>query len=218
MTSSSILTNTNSENVGKKFYVRFKLSLRCDNIVRKELKKLETNHTLLPYNAIEFPDGIEQKKVNTFNKNLQKSGMDLLNLYESLLIDKIISTIIEVIHNFDQLPSISYKDLIAENLDVASESVLKIFSEVVGMSVIQFIVIQKVDRVKEHLLYNDYSLGKISKKLNYESENHLIAQFKKITGLTPDHFQKLKEERKKLISQNKNESKEKKTAKSKPAG
>lgn len=218
MSSSASLNRIKSENVGKTYYVRYMLSLRCKKIVREELEKLETKHRILPYSAIEFPDGIDQKKVNTLKKNLRRSGMDLLNLYESMLVEKFISTITEVIHEFDHLPNLTYTEIISKNLNEASESVMKIFTEVVGMSVVQFIVTQKIDRVKENLLYDDLSLSEISKKLNYSSEQHLIAQFQKDTGLTPDHFQKIKEKRSEIISQNKSKSMNKKKTKSKRVG
>lgn len=207
-----------SDNMSKKFYVRYMLSLRCKKILREELSKLETKHIILPYSAIEFPDGVEQKKISTLQRNLRRSGLDLLNLQESILIDKIINMIIEVIHEFDDLPNLNYSEILAKNIFESNESVLKIFTEVVGMSVIQFIVIHKVDRIKEFLLYDDLSLLEVSKRLNYKSEHHLIAQFKKCTGLTPAHFKKLKDERTKIILQSKQAPKEDKSFKNKPVG
>lgn len=194
------------------------LSLRCKKIVREELRRLDCKHTISPFWAIVFPEDTEPHKIITLKRNLLRSGMDMLDLHESMLVDKIISTIIEIVHEFDDLPSLTYSEIIAKNIYETNESVMKIFTEVVGMSVIQFIVSQKVDRIKELLLYDDLSLLEISKKLNYKSEHHLIAQFKKYTGLTPDHFCKLKEERSKIIAQSMQESKEKMAYKNKPVG
>ena len=187
--------------MSKKFYVRYMLSLRCKKVVRNELERLKIKYSILPYSAIEFPDGIDQKKINSFKKRLRRSGLDLLDIYESMLVEKIISTILEVVHEFEDLPNLTYSEIIVKNLSEANESVLKIFTEVVGMSVIQFIVTHKIDRIKEHLLYDDYTLAEISKRLNYKNEQYLVAQFKKYTGLTPSHFQKLKAERAKNILQ-----------------
>ncbi|TVQ00248.1 MAG: helix-turn-helix domain-containing protein [Balneolaceae bacterium] len=185
-----------------KLYVRYMVSLRCKMIVRDELKKLEIKHSILPYGAIEFLDEITQKELNTLRRNLRKSGLDLLDVRESKLVERIINTIIEVIHYFDELPKLTYSEIISKNVDEANESVLKIFSEVVGMSLIQFIVTQKVERVKEILLYEDMSLPEISYILHYKSEQHLIAQFKKYTGLTPAFFSDLKKERQNIASRN----------------
>lgn len=216
MSNLGLINSLKSDMVGKKYYVRYMLSLRCKKIVRDELEKLDTKHIILSYGAIEFPDGIEQKKIITLKRNLRRSGLDLLTLHESMLIDKIISIIVDVIHEFDDLPNLNYSEIIAKNVYESNESVLKIFTEVVGMSVIQFIVFHKVDRVKEFLLYNNLSLLEISKKLNYKNEQHLVAQFRKFTGLTPTHYMHLKEERAKIITQSMRESKEKKSTKNKP--
>lgn len=216
--STSSMNIVKSDYVNKKLYVRYMLSLRCKNIVKAELKKLEISHIRSPYGAIEFTNGIEKKQIKTLKRSLNKFGLDLLNHYESMLVDKIINTITEVIHEFDDLPNVTFSEIISRNLSDASESVLKIFTEVVGMSVVQFIVLHKVDRIKEHLLYDDYSLSEISDMLKYKSEHHLIAQFKKYTGLTPAHFRDLGEVRTKIISQNMQAANEEKSFKNKPVG
>lgn len=218
MSSSFRLNSIHSDFVGKKFYVRYMLSLRCKKIVAEELKKLETKHVILSYGAIEFPDGISLKKKNSLKRNLRKSGLDLLDLHESIVVDKIIGTIIEVIHEFDDLPNLTYSEIISKNVSGANESVMKIFTEVVGMSVIQFIVIQKVEKVKELLLYSDHSLLEICEMLKYKNEQYLVAQFKKYTGLKPADYRKLKEKRTKIISQCMRESDEKSSFKNMHVG
>lgn len=217
MYSSDRLNSSKDANVAKKLYVRYMLSLRCKTIVQKELDHLKLKYSLLSFGAIQFPAEVGQKELKALKRNLRKSGLDLLDHHESILVDRVISTILEVIHSFDELPNLSYSEIISKNLSEANDSVLKIFSEVVGMSVIQFIVAQKIERVKELLLYHDILLPDIANHLRYKSERHLIAQFKKITGLTPYHFMKLKEERAKVILQSLQESEKKKSVKIKPA-
>jgi AraC-like DNA-binding protein len=194
------LNKKNNSLANMKLYVRYMVSLRCKMIVKDELKKLDIKHVLLPYGAIEFLDELPNKKFNDLKSNLRKSGLDLLDNRESKLVDRIIITIIEVIHYFDELPKLSYAEIICKNLGEANESVLKIFSEVVGMSVIQFIVHHKIDRIKELLLYDELSLPEIANMLNYKSEEKLSAQFKKYTGLTPEYFIGLKKERSTIAS------------------
>ena len=195
------------------------VSLRCKSIVKEELKKLDVKYSILPYGAIEFSDEVGQKKLHSFKRNLRKSGLDLLDLNESILIDRIISTILDMIHSFDELPKLTFSEIISKNISDDNDAVLKIFTEVVGMSVIQFIVTQKIEKIKEFLLYDDLTLAEISRLLRYKNEQHLVAQFKKYTGLTPDHFLKLKEERNKIIRQSLNESGGKKTINTnKPVG
>ena len=178
-----------------KLYVRYMVSARCKTIVREELNKLGIAYSISSHGGISFLEEVTQEEINTLKRNLWESGLDLLDIHESKLIDRIITSISEVIHYFDELPNLTYTEIIAQNLGDANESVLKIFSEVLGMSVIQFIVIQKVERIKELLLYDDISLSEMTYILRYKSEQHLIAQFKKITGLTPAFFKQIKQKR-----------------------
>ena len=195
ITQTPLLNKEDTTLVNTKLYVRYMVSLRCKMIVKEELKKLDLQYSFSPYGGIEFLDKVTQKDLSTLKTNLQKSGLDLLNVYESKLIERIINTIIEVIHYFDELPNLSYAEIIAKNLNEANESVLKIFTEVVGMSVVQFVVVQKVERIKEFLLYDEVPLSEITKILRYKSDQHLVAQFKKVTGLTPSFFKQLKQKR-----------------------
>lgn len=183
------------EVVNKKLYVKYMVSLRCKLIVKEELKNLNIKYSISVHGAIIFLEAITEYRLNELNQNLQKSGLLLLDEPDSLLIDKIINTIIEVIHYSDELPKVNYSDVISDKLGSDNESILKIFSDVKGMSVMQFIILQKVERIKELLLYEDLTLQEIAQKLYYKSEDFLIAQFKKYTGLTPAYFKELKKER-----------------------
>jgi AraC-like DNA-binding protein len=183
------------EVVSKKLYVKYMVSLRCKLIVKEELKNLNIKYSISVHGAIIFLEAITEYRINELNHNLQKSGMVLLDEPNSLLIDKIINTIIEVIHYSEELPKLSFSEVISDKFGSDNGPILKIFSDVKGMSVMQFIIIQKVERIKEMLLYEDFTLEEIAKKLYYKNEDLLIAQFKKYTGLTPTYFKELKKER-----------------------
>ena len=185
----------NMESSGVKLYVRYMVCLRCKMLVKSELEKLGIQYSVTLKGGIEFPDGISHEQRDKLKKNLQKHGLYLLDESESLLIDKIIDTIIEVIHHTDRLPKICYNELIHKKMGRNSESILRIFSEVTGVSITQFIIDQKIDRAKELLLYYDLAPAEISKKLNYSNKNLFIAQFKKFTGLTPSYFMEVKNKR-----------------------
>lgn len=191
------LKNNGKESLGisnTKLYVKYMLSLRCKNIVKDELSRLNIKHAISLQGAIVFPEGISSDQHSKLKENLQVSGLLLLDESESMVIDKIITTIIDVIHFSDHLPKISYKDIIHENLG-AGEAILKIFTEVKGVSVTQFIIDQKIERAKELLLYHNLTISEISDKLNYKNENYFISQFKKITGHSPSYFIDIKNKR-----------------------
>lgn len=181
----------------KRLYVRYMVSLRCKMVVKSELDKLEILYIFPPGGAIEFPEGISYEQKTQLRKNLEKSGLTLLDTIESRLIDKIIDTINNFIHDTETLPKVSFKEIINENLGDGTESILKIFSEVKGVSVTQYIINQKIERAKELLLYDDLSLSEIAEKLNYRNKDYFLSQFKKITGLAPSYFIEIKNKRNK---------------------
>jgi len=197
----SIQVIDKNEHIHLKLFVRYMVSLRCKMIVKQQLKKLNINHKILPYGGIGFIDDVSQNDIDTLKLNLQKHGLDLLNIKETRLIDRSINTIIEVIHYSDELPRLNFSDILAKSSGLTDETSLKLFTEVVGISVIQFIVLHKIERIKELLIYDNLSLSDIANNLNYKNEQTLIAQFKKYTGLTPAFFIELKNERDKIALQ-----------------
>lgn len=181
--------------VSTKRYVKYMVSLRCKMIVKEELKKTGLKYAISPHGAVEFLEEVSPTQLEELNKNLLASGLELLDHNDSMLIDRIINIVLEVVHYSDELPNLSFEDIIGKSLGSGNEAILKIFSDVKGLSIMQFIVLQKIERVKELLLYDDLSLAEISEKLRYKNEHYLIAQFKKYTGLSPTYFKKLKNER-----------------------
>jgi AraC-like DNA-binding protein len=114
----------------------------------------------------------------------------------SILVEKIKNVIIEMIHHSDEAPIVNYSDFISEKLNYDYTYLSNIFSEVKGLTIQQYIIINKIERVKELLLYDELNLTEISYKLHYSSVAHLSNQFKKITGLSPSFFKQLKQKRK----------------------
>ncbi len=164
-------------------------------ILRDEPGKLGLKYSISPHGAVEFLEETTPAQLDELNKNLLQSSLELLDQNDSILIDRIINTVIEVVHYSAELPNLSFKEIISKSLGSENESILKIFSDVKGISIMQFIVLQKIERVKEFLLYDDLSLAEISKKLRYKNELNLIAQFKKFTGLSPTYYKNIKDKR-----------------------
>ena len=188
--------------VRKKLYVKYMLCSRDKLLVKSILNTQKLDYRISVHGAIELYDEVTQVQVDKLGSKLSKSCMVLLDEKESMLIDRIINTIIEVIHYSDTLPKLTFKDFVNELSVSGNESILKIFSNVKGMSVLQFIVIQKIERAKEMLLYEDIPIQEIADLLNYKSEDLLKAQFKKTTGLELLYFKQLKKERMKIAEKN----------------
>ena len=172
------------------------VSLRCKMIVKEELKKLGLRSLIVDLGMVDIMEQITPDQREQLKNNLLKSGLELLDDKKSILIEKIKNVITEMIHYSDELPKINYSDFISEKLNYDYTYLANIFSEVKGITIQQFIIIHKIERVKELLLYDELNLSEISYKLNYSSVSHLSKQFKKVTGLSPTYFKQLQQKRK----------------------
>lgn len=178
-----------------KLYIKYMVSLRCKMIVKEELKKLGLRYYIVDLGTAEIMEDIAPELREQLKINLFKSGLELLDDKKSILIEKIKNVIVEMIHYSDDLPKVNYSDFISEKLDYDYTYLSNIFSEVKGITIQQFIIIHKIERVKELLLYDELNLTQISYKLHYSSVSHLSKQFKKITGLSPSYYKQLKQKR-----------------------
>jgi AraC-like DNA-binding protein len=182
-----------------KLYIKYMVSLRCKMMVKEELKKLGLNYVVIDLGMVEIFEDITEKQREQLSENLLKSGLELLENKKSILIEKIKNVITEMIHYSDVLPKVNYSDYISEKLGYDYTYLANTFSEVKGMTIQQFIIIHKIEKVKELILYDELSLAEISYRLHYSSPAHLSNQFKKITGLTPSFYKKMKQKRDKNL-------------------
>ena len=178
-----------------KLYIKYMVSQRCKMMVKEELKKLGLRYVVVDLGLVEVLEDITKQQRELLKTNLQKSGLELLDDKKSILIEKIKNVITEMIHHSDDLPILNYSDFISKKLNYDYTYLSNIFSEVKGITIQQFIIINKIERVKELLLYDELNLTQISYKLHYSSVAHLSNQFKKVTGLSPSFFKQLKQKR-----------------------
>jgi AraC-like DNA-binding protein len=164
-------------------------------VVKEELKKLGLRYTLVDLGMVEILEDINQDQHDILKINLLKFGLELLDNKRSILIEKIKSVIVEMVHYTDEVPKVNYSDLISEKLGYDYTYLSNIFSEVKGITIQQFIILHKIERVKELLLYDELNLTEISYLMHYSSVAHLSNQFKKITGLSPSYYKTLKYKR-----------------------
>lgn len=168
------------------------VSLRCKMIVKEELSKLGIPYVMIDLGVVEIPGNITESHRERLKANLLKSGLELLEDKKAILIEKIKNVITEMIHYVDEVPRVNYSDYISEKLNYDYTYLSNVFSEVKGITIQQYIIINKIERVKELLLYDELNLTEISYKLHYSSVAHLSNQFKKVTGLSPSFFKQLK--------------------------
>lgn len=175
-----------------KIYIKYMVSLPCKIIVQQELEKIGIPFLSVELGMVETKERVTDRQLHILNSNLKLVGLEVLEDKRSILIEKIKSVIIEMIHYNEQLPKSNYSDYISEKLGYDYTYLSNTFSEVRGITIQQFIIIHKIERVKEMLLYDELNLTAISHRLNYSSVSHLSNQFKKITGLTPSYFKQVR--------------------------
>ncbi|OPC62651.1 AraC family transcriptional regulator [Elizabethkingia bruuniana] len=168
------------------------VSLRCKMVVHQELENLGIKNAVVDLGMVELWDDISLSQRTMLKENLLKTGLELLDDKKSILIEKIKNVVTQMIHYTDEFPKENFSDYISEKLGYDYTYLANTFSEVKGITLQHFIIINKVEKVKELLFYNELNLTEISYKLNYSSVAHLSNQFKKITGLSPSFYKKLK--------------------------
>lgn len=169
--------------------------MRCKMVVKEELQKLGLHYVIVELGTVELLEDINSAQHQQLKLNLMHAGLELLDNKKSILIEKIKNVIVEMIHHSDTLPRVNYSDYISEKLGYDYTYLSNLFSEVKGITIQQFIIIHKIERVKELLLYDELNLTEISYKLHYSSVAHLSNQFKKVTGLSPSFYKSLKQKR-----------------------
>lgn len=172
------------------------VSLRCKLLVKEELKNLGIHYVIVDLGMVEILEDITLDQREKLKENLLRSGLELLDDKKSILIEKIKNVIVEMIHYSDEIPAVNYSEYISEKLGYDYTYLANTFSEVKGITIQQFIINHKIEKVKELLLYDELNLTEISYKLHYSSVAHLSNQFKKITGLSPSFYKQLKQKRK----------------------
>jgi len=164
-------------------------------VVKSELEKLGITCVSIDLGVVDIVGDLTEEQRENFGENLKKSGLELLDDKRNILVEKIKSVIIEMIHYSDEVPDVNDSDYISEKLGYDYTYLSNTFSAVKGITIQQYIILHKIERVKELLLYDELTLTEIAYRLHYSSVAHLSNQFKKITGLTPTYFKELKEMR-----------------------
>jgi AraC-like DNA-binding protein len=171
------------------------VSIRCKMVVEAAIKNLGLHPLVVELGEVEIKEDISAKQQAELKVALLKSGLELMDDRKAILIEKIKNTIVEVIHYSDELPDTNFSEFLSKKLGLEYTYLSNLFSEVKGTTIEHFIISHKIERVKELLVYNELTLTEIAWKLRYSSVAHLSNQFKKITGLTPSFFKKMKHKR-----------------------
>jgi AraC-like DNA-binding protein len=184
-----------------KLFVKYMISNRCKLAVKEELKKLGLHFVVVDLGEVEIMEDMTPEQHKQLQLGLISAGLELMDDKRAVLIERIINVITEMIHHAEEVPKVNYSDYISEKLNYDYTYLSNLFSEVKGITIQQFIIIHKIEKVKEYLLYDELSLTEISYKMHYSSVAHLSNQFKKITGITPSNYKLLRDKRRRSIEE-----------------
>ena len=171
------------------------VSNRCKMAVKEELKRLGLHFIVVDLGEVEIMENISAEQREKIRIALLRSGLELMNDKKAVLIGKIKNVIIEMVHHTDEIIKTNFSDFLSEKLNHDYTYLSKLFSEVQGTTIAQFIISHKIERIKELMIYDELNITEIAWKMNYSSVAHLSNQFKKVTGLSPSHFKQLKDKR-----------------------
>lgn len=175
------------------------VSLRCKMLVEEELNRLNIPYLKVDLGVVEMANKVSDDQREVLRAALLQSGLVLMEDKKSLLIEKISNIIIEMIHHSEEFPKVKFSEYLSKKLNYDYTYLANLFSVTEGITISHFILLHKVERIKEFIIYDELSLTEISYKMGYSSIGALSNQFKKITGLTPSFFKSLKHERRSYI-------------------
>jgi AraC-like DNA-binding protein len=175
-----------------KLYIQNMVCLCCKKVVEIELNKMDLLYTSLELGEVELLKPITKKQRKHLKKVLYEYGLKLMKNKKLILVEKIVVIIIDMIHKSEELPNVKFSEYLTNQLNQDYHTLSTLFSKIKGVTIEHFIILHKIERAKELIMYDTLSLTEISYKLRYRSVAHLSNQFKKVTGLTPTLFKKIK--------------------------
>ncbi len=174
-----------------KLSVKYDISVTCRRVLQDQLEKLRIPHVINGLGEVTLQESLPPLKQQALIEALKEYGIELVTDQKAALVQKIKDTIIDLIHSEEDLPNVTMSVYLSEQLNHSYSYLSSLFSESCYTSIENFIILQKIERAKQMLAANEYTLTQISYLLNYSSVAHLSHQFKKTTGLTPSAFQRI---------------------------
>lgn len=172
-------------------YMKYNIDMMCKVLLQQQLDKFDIDYKVTEPGYVKFKENIPMDKYNRLTDSLKEVGIEIIDNQKSILVQKIKNVIIEMLYADKGLQSLKISSYLSEKLNENYRTLSQIFSEVTFISIENFIILHKIERVKQLLLTENLSLTEISFMMNYSSVSYLSQQFKNITGVTPTAFQKI---------------------------
>jgi AraC-like DNA-binding protein len=169
------------------------VSNRCKATVKAILTEIGLHFIIVDLGEVEIMEDLSASQSEQIRIALQNEGFELMDDKKAILIEKIKKCVIEMVHHSDdQTQKYNFSDFISEKLNYDYTYLSNLFTKVQGTTIEQFIILHKIERIKELIIYGELNISEIAWKMNYSSVAHLSNQFKKVIGLSPSQFRQLK--------------------------
>jgi AraC-like DNA-binding protein len=175
-----------------KLFIKYMVTRRCQTAVKEVLKDLGLHYIMVDLGEVDIMEDLSEEQREQVRAGLHKSGLELLDDKKTILIEKVKSIIIEMVHSSNDQIKTNFSDYLSQKLNYDYTYLANLFSEVQGSTIQQFVIIHKVERIKELIMYDELNITEIAFMMNYSSVAHLSNQFKKTTGLSPSQFRSFK--------------------------
>jgi AraC-like DNA-binding protein len=180
-------------------YIKNMVCDRCKMAVVNELEKQHIAFQKIELGEVTVTEKIDASRLKIFKENIERLGFELIDDKKSKLIEKVKTEIINLLYKPNAKLKLNFSSYLADKIGKDYSSISSLFSEVEGTTIEQYFIHQKIERVKELLVYDELSLSQIADQLEYSSVQHLSSQFKKVTGLTPSHFKKIDDKKRQVL-------------------
>ena len=180
-------------------YIKNMVCERCIMAVRRELEAEGIPFQSIQLGEVKLTTELPKEVLERLSAKLQLAGFEILDNKRSRIVEKIKNTIVSLIHHKENDLNIKLSALLEDKLEMDYHHLTTLFSSVEGITIEKYTILQRIEKAKELLMYDELSLSQIADEMGYSSVQHLSQQFKKVTGLTPSHFKNLKENKRKPL-------------------
>ncbi len=174
---------------------------RCKMVVKAQLENMGLNPLSVNLGEVEIEGGLREDQLSQLNMSLKSLGFELIDDKKSQIIEKIKNAIVTLVHHSDYHLKTNLSAFITAKIHKDYNYLSNLFSEIEGTTIEKYFIIQRIERAKELLVYDELTLSEIAEQLGYSSVAYLSNQFKKITGFTPSYFKSIKEYKRKNIEE-----------------
>lgn len=182
-------------------FVKNMVCNRCIMVVQNELEKLGLEFSNIKLGEVTLAKELTVTERTLLEQELVALGFEVIDDKKSRIIEKIKNIIIDLVHHQDNDTKNNLSDILSEKINHDYNYLSNLFSEVEGTTIEKYFIAQKIEKIKELLVYDELSLSEIALRLNYSSVAYLSNQFKKVTGLTPSYFKQIRAEKRKPLDE-----------------